>query len=166
MKNSRNLFAMVLVLACMSVMPAASAQDTAETKIVQAFLASWASHDISKIMAFISDDCYYKNVPSLSGPNPVISGHQAISAFLAPFFVKEPLTVPSKFFTEVKNVVAGGEGVALERVDNFEFGSTKIAVPVAAMFRVKNGKITYWVDYFDSGAFAPVTTIMAAFAKK
>ena len=61
---------MTLVLACMSVIPAASAQDTTETNIVQAFLASWASHDISKIMAFSSDDCYYKDVPSLSGPTP------------------------------------------------------------------------------------------------
>ena len=166
MKTSKILAVMALVLLCIAVVPTVFAQDTAETKVVQAFLASWDSHDITKIMAFISDDCYYKNVPSLSGPNPVISGHQAISAFLAPFFAKDPLTVPSKFFTEVKNVVAGGDGVALERVDNFEFGSTKIAVPVAAMFRVKNGKITYWVDYFDGSVFAPVSTIMGAFAKK
>ena len=157
---------LALLVLSINFAPAAFAEETSETKVVRGFLAAWDSNNIDKIMGFISEDCYYKNVPSLSGPNPVITGRKAMTDFLAPFFKKDPLIVPSKFHTEIKHVIAGGDGVALERVDNFEFGSTKIAVPVAAMFHVKNGKINYWVDYFDGATFGPVSTIMAAFGRK
>lgn len=143
-----------------------SAAEMAPAAIVQGFLDSWKSNDIDKIMAFVSDDCHYANVPTLSGGDGVITGRAKMREFLAPFFTKEPLTVPLKFRTEIKHVIAGGDGVALERVDYFDVGSAHYAVPVAAMFKVKNGKINYWVDYFDGSTFGPVGTIMATFPKK
>ena len=155
-----------LLLASMSFCVTVHAAESAEAKVVRDFLGSWHSGDVDKIMGFLAADCYYANHPSLSGDDPVIKGSDKIRAFLTPFFRKDPLTVPFKFHTELDNIVGGDEGVALERHDVFETGSLHHSVPVAGFFRVKDGKITYWVDYFDGAAFQPVTTIMTTYARK
>lgn len=142
------------------------AADTAQAKVVREFLASWQSGDIDKVMSFFASDVYYANHPSLSGADPVIKGLDNIRAFLSPFLRKDPLTVPFTFRTEIDNVIAGEDGVAVERRDVFDSGQLHLAVPVAAMFRVKDGKISYWVDYFDGAAFGPVTAIMSAYPRK
>lgn len=144
----------------------ASAADSAESKVVRDFLASWNTGDVDKVMSFFAPDVYYANHPSLSGTDPVIKGLDNIRAFLTPFLRKDPLTVPFAFRTEVDKVIAGADGVAIERHDVFDFGALHLSVPVAAMFNVRNGKISYWVDYFDGAAFAPVTAIMTAYARK
>lgn len=142
------------------------AAESAESKLVHEFFESWHSGDIDKVMSYLAPDVYYANHPSLSGPDPVIKGLAKIRAFLGPFLRKDPLTVPFTFRTEIKNVIAGEGGVAIERHDVFDFGALHLSVPVAAMFRVKDGKITYWVDYFDGAALVPVTAIMTAYARK
>ena len=58
------------------------------------------------------------------------------------------------------------DGMALERTDYFEIAGAKYSARVAALFKVTNGKISYWVDYFDGNAFAPIGTLMGALAKK
>ncbi|MGH8597308.1 MAG: nuclear transport factor 2 family protein, partial [Gammaproteobacteria bacterium] len=95
LKNS--FLSIVLLGACVTV----QADDASATKVVRDFLDSWHSFDIDKIMSFVSDDCHYENVPSLTGENPVIIGREKMREFLAPFFVKDPLVVPFKFHTEV-----------------------------------------------------------------
>jgi limonene-1,2-epoxide hydrolase len=155
----------IIALTFAVCMPSAHAEENAAAKVVHEFLASWDSHDIDKIMAFVSDDCHYENVPSLSGENPVIMGRQKMHEFLAPFFVKDPLIVPFTVHTEITDTIAGGEGVAIQRIDHFEIGNSKFALPVAGLFKVKDGKIVYWIDYFDGAAIAPVTTLMTTLAK-
>ena len=145
---------------------AAHAAESAESKLVHEFFESWHAGDIDKVMSFLAPDVYYANHPSLSGADPVIKGLDKIRAFLGPFLRKDPLTVPFTFRTEINNVIASEGGVAIERHDVFDFGDLHLSVPVAAMFRVKNGKITYWVDYFDGAAFVPVTAIMTAYPRK
>lgn len=161
---SRYRFVAVLLLLLLPAAPV-SASD-ADAKVVGDFLAAWHTNDVDKIMSFVAEDCHYENVPSLTGDNPVIKGRAAMRAFLAPFFVKDPLTVPFKFHTEVKMTVVGDGAVASERVDYFEVGNSTFALPVAGFFKVKDGKITYWVDYFDGPSIEPVSLIMKTFAKK
>lgn len=86
--------------------------------------------------------------------------------FLAPFFAKDPLIISFNLRTEIKNSMPGGDGVAIERVDNFEIGNSKFAVPVAGLFRVKDIKVVYWIDYFDGASIAPVVTLMTSLAKQ
>lgn len=157
---------LAIIFLTVCCLPGAFAEDTGDAQLVKDFLASWHSGDIDKIMSYLSEDCYYANHPALGGSDPVIQGYDTIRAFLTPFFRKDPLTVPFKFHTEIDSLVAGGGGVALERRDIFETGNLHHSVPVAGFFRVKNGKINYWVDYFDGGAFQPVTTIMETYARK
>ena len=70
---------------------------------------------------------------ALSSPDPVIKGLNKIRAFLGPFLRKDPLTVPFTFRTEIKNVIAGEAGVAIERHDVFDFGALHLSVPVTAI---------------------------------
>ena len=155
-----------VLLLCVCGFGNAQAADSAETKLVREFFAAWHSGDIDKVLSFLASDVYYANHPSLSGADPVIKGLDNIRAFLGPFLRKDPLTVPFTFRTEIGNVIAGGDGVAVERRDVFDFGQLHLSVPVAAMFKVKDGKIVYWVDYFDGDAFGPVTAIMTAYPRK
>lgn len=157
----RALGAALALLACLVLAPAARAQDGDPAKVVQDFLTSWTSGDIDKVMSYVADDVRYENIPPL-GPEGVMVGKDKMRAFLADFFAKDPLIVPMKFNTEVKQTIAGGDGVAIERVDHFEIAASKFDVPVAAMFHVKGGKIVYWTDYFDGQAFQPVGTLMTA----
>lgn len=156
---------LVLFVSCLLCVTHAHAEDSSEAKVVRAFMDAWHSGDVDRIMGYLAPDCHYANYPSLTGSDPVVKGLDNIRAFLTPFFRKDPLTVPFKFHTEIVNVVGGAEGVAIERRDVFETGNLKHSVPVAGFFRVKDGKITYWVDYFDSGAFQPITTIMSVYAR-
>lgn len=137
-----------------------------DAKVVSDFLEAWETHDVDKIMSFVSEDCHYENFPSLSGENPVIKGRANMRAFLAPFFVKDPLIAPFEFHTEIKHVVVGDGAVASERVDHFKIGHSKFTLPVAGFFKVRNGKIVYWKDYFDGPTIEPITTLMTALAKK
>jgi len=159
----RNLIGM-LAFWLVSV-PTANAGEL-DAMIVNDFIAAWHTHDVDKIMPFVSDDCHYENVPSLTGENPVVTGRANMRAFLAPFFAKDPLIVPFLFHTEVKLTVIGDEAIASQRIDHFEIGNTQFAVPVAGFFKVKDGKIVYWVDYFDGSTIAPVSTLMKSLAKK
>jgi limonene-1,2-epoxide hydrolase len=138
----------------------------ADAKVVSDFLASWQTSDIDKIMSYVAEDCHYENLPSLTGDNPVIQGRANMRAFLAPFFAKDPLIVPFRTYTEVKFVVAGDHAVAIERVDRFDIGNAKFALPVAAFFKVEGGKIVYWADYFDGNTIEPVSVLMKSLAKK
>lgn len=135
-------------------------------KVVSDFLDAWHTHDVDRIMSFVSEDCHYENHPSLTGANPVIKGRAAMREFLAPFLMKDPLTVPFEFHTEIKFTVVGDGGVASERVDHFVIGNGRFALPVAGFFKVKDGRITYWTDYFDGPTIEPITLIMKTFARK
>lgn len=159
----RSLIAVIFIWVCMGGVAHAS---PADAKVVSDFLDSWKTHDVDEIMSFVSEDCHYENFPSLTGKNPVVKGRANMRAFLAPFFQKEPLIVPFKFHTEVGLTVVGDGVVANERIDYFEIGSGKFALPVGGFFKVKDGKITYWKDYFDGPTIEPITTLMTALAKK
>ena len=135
-------------------------------KVLNDFIAAWETHDVDTIMSFVAEDCHYENFPSLSGDDPVIKGREAMRTFLAPFFRKDPLIVPFKFHTEVETTIVGDNGIASMRVDHFEIGSSgKFALPVAGFFKVRNGKIAYWKDYFDGATIQPIITLMSSLAK-
>ena len=166
MKQTLNWRLLVIAFLISMTSGQARAADDPATLVVKDFIASWQTFDIDKIMSYVADDCYYANEPSLTGANPVLMGRIKMREFLAPFFVRDPLIVPFKFHTEIKDMIAGGGGVVIQRVDNFQIANGKFAVKVAGIFKVKDGKIVYWMDYFDGGAFGPISTLMSNLAKK
>ena len=54
---------------------------------------------------------------------------------------------------EIKHIVADGDVVMAERVDNFMAGGTRVSVPCVGVFELRDGKIAAWRDYWDLKQF-------------
>jgi limonene-1,2-epoxide hydrolase len=53
----------------------------------------------------------------------------------------------------IKNVSVDGETVFLERLDRHQLPNGWAELPVVGVFKVKDGKISEWRDYFDMSVF-------------
>ena len=113
---------------------------TAE-KVVNEFIAAVGRKDQDAAMALVAEDCYYDNVPVGD-----MRGHEKMLEVLGPIF-------RSKGEVEfgVKRQIAAGSVVMNERIDRLVIRGKQIALPVAGIFEVENGKISFWRDYFDDG---------------
>ena len=111
---------------------------------VRDFIAKWAARDVDGIIEAFSDDPFYHNMPL----EPLTS-KAAIRAFIEPFL--EPAT---RVEWTVHFIAEDANGVVLtERTDAFEFGATRIALPVMGTFEFVDGKLSKWRDYFDLREF-------------
>lgn len=112
---------------------------------VRAFCEAWKSRDPDRIVALMSEDCFYHNVPM----EPVV-GRPAIAGFIRSF-LGDAQTVEF----EILAIAETADGVVLtERVDHFDYGGRRMSLPVMGSFRLKDGLVTRWLDYFDMAPFA------------
>src|SRR5678815_999309 len=112
---------------------------TSAERVVTDFLAAWERGDIDEIMSFFAADAVYHNIPV-----PPVKGAKAIrEAFLG--FAK----LMDSIELENLNVAANGNVVFTERIDHFRWKGKTLALPVAGVFEVRDGKITAHRDYFD-----------------
>ena len=93
--------------------------------------------------ALVADDLYYDNVPIGD-----MRGAAAMRDFLTPMVGGDG---PVAF--EIVRQTASGDMVMNERIDRFTMKGKEIALPVAGVFEVHDGRITFWRDYFDNGMF-------------
>jgi len=107
--------------------------------IVREFCAAWAARDIDRLLAYFTDDAVYHNMPMAP-----VTGKDGIREVLNLFV---PPAQAIEF--ELLHVAARGDLVFTERVDRFTMGGKTIALPVAGVFELRNGKIAAWRDYFD-----------------
>ena len=112
-------------------------------QVVNTFIAAIGNKDEAAAMACVADDCYYDNVPIGD-----MTGKDKMAEFLAPTFRSKG---PVEF--EIVRQSAAGNIVMNERVDKFQMKGRDIAIPVAGVFEVNEGLITFWRDYFDNGMF-------------
>jgi limonene-1,2-epoxide hydrolase len=112
---------------------------TANEQVIEAFCAAWARRDVEEILGFFTDDAVYHNIPM----EPAV-GIDAIRAVIEMF-----VPPADEIAFTVHNVASAGDVVFNERTDRFVTGGTSIALPVAGVFEVRDGKITAWRDYFD-----------------
>ncbi|HUE61090.1 MAG TPA: nuclear transport factor 2 family protein [Acidimicrobiales bacterium] len=100
-----------------------------------AYYQAWTSHDLDKAMSYIADDIV------LDSPGGRLEGADAYRGFLGPFL---------QILTGSKMIAAfGDEETALVMYDT-ETMPVKSA-PGAECVTVKDGKITYSRNVFDSG---------------
>jgi limonene-1,2-epoxide hydrolase len=112
---------------------------------VRAFCEAWKSRDPDRIVALMSEDCFYHNVPM----EPVV-GRPAIAEFIRSF-LGDAKTVEF----EILAIAEADDGAVLtERVDHFDYGGRRMALPAMGSFRLKDGLVTRWLDYFDMAPFA------------
>lgn len=115
----------------------------ANEQLVQDFCATFARRDIEEIVAFFAPDAVYHNIPMAPA-----EGLEAIRNVLAMF-----VPTSSKIDFEMRHIASAGPVVFTERVDRFTIGGRDVALPVAGVFEVHDGKITAWRDYFDMAMF-------------
>ncbi|MBU3689211.1 MAG: hypothetical protein B7C54_02420 [Acidimicrobiales bacterium mtb01] len=120
--------------------------------VVRAFMKAMESLDYDTAVTHVAPDCEYINSPL--GPAPSL-GPEGVRAVLEPFFAP---VIRNEFV--IRTEVVAGDVVCLERLDRHELAKGWVELPVTGLFRVRDGKITEWRDYFD---FA---TIANGFAEK
>jgi len=112
-------------------------------RVVNQFIEAIGRKDQLAAMALVADDCYYDNVPVGD-----MTGKDKMAEFLAPMFRSSgPVTF------EVHRQATTGNLVMNERTDRMVIKGKEIAIGVAGVFEVNDGKITFWRDYFDNGMF-------------
>lgn len=111
--------------------------------LVNEFIHLIEAKNLDAAVALVTDDCEYDNVPmrKVFGPEAIKGG---LASFLAP-----ATRVEWKILREAES----GGIVFNERIDEFDFPTGNIAIPVTGVFEVRDGKIVLWRDYFDLQTF-------------
>jgi limonene-1,2-epoxide hydrolase len=117
--------------------------ETANEKVVRDFCEAFARRDVDELMAFFTLDAVYHNIPMAPA-----EGSGAIREALARFL---PMSPHIEF--EMLNLAVSGSVVFTERVDRMSVGGRDVALPVAGVFEVQDGRIRAWRDYFDMQMF-------------
>ena len=111
--------------------------------VVREFCAAWDRRDVEAILTWFAPDATYHNMPL----EPVC-GHTAIREVLNLF-----VPPASNIHFEILAIASRGDVVFTERVDHFTVAGKEVALPVAGVFEVRDGKIASWRDYFDMGSY-------------
>lgn len=109
-------------------------------EVVTALVHACERRDLDTVFALVADDIEYDNVPigKVHGPDgvrSVLSGGVTAAA--------------SEVQWVVHRQVEAGDTVMNERTDRFLIDGRWIEIPIAAVFVVKDGRVTLWRDYFD-----------------
>ena len=118
-------------------------------EVVREFCAAARTRDPQVLRGFLADDVVYHNIPM----DPAV-GIDAAMAVIDMF-----VTMCEGLEFEVHHLAADGDTVLTERTDTFTINGTTAPLPVMGAFRVVDGKIAEWRDYFDMGQ---VTAIFEA----
>lgn len=116
-----------------------TATATRPEDVVQALLAAMEKMDYDAGLAHVASDVEYIN-----GPNAPRRGPQGIREELEPFFT--PI-IENRFI--VHRRATAGNVVFIERLDRHRIAQGWFELPVTGVFEVRDGKITYWREYFN-----------------
>lgn len=113
-------------------------------QIVLDFGRAWESRDPDLVIAALTTDAVYQNVPL-----PAMNGHDEVRRFITP-----NLTKSTAVKWEFLSVAVAPDGAVLtERVDTFFFGNGSVPIPVMGIFELRGEQIARWRDYADIGSF-------------
>jgi uncharacterized protein (TIGR02246 family) len=118
---------------------APTAQERAAIELVRQWFAAWQAGDATKMASLMSDNVEFRGIPN----QPLRTGHDAFLMNTGRFIALKP----NIHITEA--VAVGGEtGVAVltKRIDRITLNGQARTVPLAAFFRVHDGKIEEWLD--------------------
>ncbi|MBP2545486.1 limonene-1,2-epoxide hydrolase family protein [Acinetobacter guillouiae] len=108
-------------------------------EVVERFLTALVEQDHNVINELLHSDVLYTNV-SL----PTFRGGKRVASL-----IKIALSSLRKLQVKNHQIVAKGNIVLTERTDILEIGPLHIGFWVCGTFKVENGKIILWGDYFD-----------------
>lgn len=117
---------------------------TNNVSTIRLFCESWATRDVDRVTGFMTEDCFYHNVPI----DPVV-GRQKIRDYLKPGLDGAQAVE----FAILSIAEAEGGAVLTERLDRFLVNGKWVELPVMGIFELDAGKIAKWRDYFDLAQF-------------
>jgi limonene-1,2-epoxide hydrolase len=112
-------------------------------ELVQEFCDLMVKRDVEALRPFFADGAVYQNtgMAAASGIDEII---QNVAGQFAMF--------PDTYEYRTINVAADGNVVLNERLDMIKGPDGSVhALPVMGTFVVRDGKITRWTDYWDTG---------------
>ena len=115
----------------------------ANQDIVLQFCEAFSRRNVVELLDFFTEDAIYHNIPMAPA-----NGKDEIRATLEMFVPDSPTIA-----FEIRNVASAGAVVFTERIDRMTIAGNAVAVPVAGVFEVRDGKIAAWRDYFDLQQF-------------
>jgi len=99
--------------------------------------------DFAAVAGHCADDCVYDDMPYKEA---TVVGPQAIRAKL-----EMGLGMLERIPTTIHELVEAGDTIMVERTEVWHHPTGERAtLPVAAVFKFRNGKITLWRDYWDA----------------
>ena len=109
--------------------------------VVRDFCSAIDRKDLAAVEALLDEDVVYHNV----GSEPAIGRDASLAAVKFQFDAFDPIAF------RIRNLVADGNTVLTERIDEITANGVKAPVPVMGTFEVRDGRIVQWRDYFDMG---------------
>lgn len=110
---------------------------------VNAFISAIEAKDVEAAIEYVANDISYENMPM----DPIV-GADGVSQTLKGF-----LAAASEVDWQIVEQWEVGDTVLNERVDRFKIGDGWLELPVAGVFKITDGKITLWRDYFDMSSY-------------
>ena len=110
---------------------------------VQEFCDLMVKRDAESLRPYLADDVVYQNtgMPAAAGVDEVLAN---VAGQFAMF--------PDSYEYVTVNAAVNGDVVMNERLDHVKGPDGKVhALPVMGTFVVRDGKITRWTDYWDTG---------------
>ncbi|MDH6243973.1 nuclear transport factor 2 family protein [Mycobacterium sp. OTB74] len=131
---------------------------TANEQLVLDFIhaAYGQKMDVEAMTAMMAEDFVWQlNVPR----SKVVKGRAAARAEL---IQHSELSTGMIEGSEIQTVVSSGNTVVVERIDVNDVGAKVLRFNVVAIFDVRDGKLTGWREYWDTGHIAQQLGIDAA----
>jgi limonene-1,2-epoxide hydrolase len=115
-------------------------QERDAVQVVNGWDAAWATKDAEKIGAFMAENCEFRADPS----EPELKKGRA--QFVSDIKRLVELGITIKIVDTVAYGGEAGTAILQKRVDTITISGKKREIPLAAFFRVKEGKIQEWLD--------------------
>ncbi|MEY4136761.1 MAG: hypothetical protein RL205_889 [Actinomycetota bacterium] len=109
-------------------------------ELVTALVRACEARDLDRACSLVTDDIEYDNVPMGK-----VYGPEGVRKVLSAGVTQEATDIEWRVLEQIEQ----GDTVMNERVDCFLVDGTWIEIPIAALFKVRDGKICLWRDYFD-----------------
>lgn len=118
------------------------------SELVREFCQSLAQGDMSHARRYLDDAVHYHNQPWAP-----MTGSAAVCEFLQPFIDGTHCRLVEM---RIREQVSEGAVVMNAREELWVRGETRVMLPVAGLFVVRDDLITRWIDYWDLATFRPI----------
>lgn len=110
--------------------------------IVESFCEAWSAMNFAAVIDHLHDDIFYHNIPMQP-----LHGIDAVRDYLQNAWQFEACE------WRLLNIVANGDIVMTERIDEFIIDGNRVSLPLMGVFELLDRKILRWRDYFDLASY-------------